>query len=76
MFVRARHVVAHYRAGLLSDSIALVGFGFDSVSEVSSGFTLLWRLSLNADVARRERVEAISLGIVGVSFILLVVYVC
>ncbi|MGH9557157.1 MAG: hypothetical protein ACRD2Y_15170, partial [Terriglobales bacterium] len=31
-------------AGLLAGSIALVGFGLDSVIEVSSGAILLWRL--------------------------------
>lgn len=31
-------------AGLLAGSVALVGFGFDSVIEVISGAALLWRL--------------------------------
>ena len=30
-------------AGLAAGSIALVGFGFDSVIEVTSGVALLWR---------------------------------
>lgn len=37
-------------AGLIAGSIALVGFGFDSLIEVTSGAVLLWRL--NADVVR------------------------
>ena len=35
-------------AGLLAGSIALVGFGFDSLIEVTSGGVLLWRL--HADI--------------------------
>ena len=31
-------------AGLVAGSIALVGFGIDSIIEVSSGVVLLWRL--------------------------------
>jgi divalent metal cation (Fe/Co/Zn/Cd) transporter len=56
-------------AGVIAGSIALVGFGFDSVIEVSSGVALLWRLSLDADVHRRERIEAVTLKIVGVTFV-------
>jgi len=62
-------------AGLLSGSIALVGFGFDSVIEVSLGTALLWRLSLDTDLGRRERIEAVTLKIVGLTFILLAAYV-
>ena len=62
-------------AGLMAGSIALVGFGFDSLIEVTSGAALLWRLHLDADEARRERVEKITLRIVGVLFLLLAAYV-
>ena len=62
-------------SGLVAGSIALVGFGLDSVIEVSSGVALLWRLSLDADVHRRERIEAVTLKIVGVTFLLLAAYV-
>jgi divalent metal cation (Fe/Co/Zn/Cd) transporter len=62
-------------AGLMAGSIALVGFGFDSLIEVTSGGTLLWRLHSDADEARRERVETIALRIVGVCFLLLAAYV-
>jgi divalent metal cation (Fe/Co/Zn/Cd) transporter len=53
-------------AGLIAGSIALVGFGFDSLIEVTSGAALVWRLHSDAGEARRERVEAITLRIVGV----------
>jgi divalent metal cation (Fe/Co/Zn/Cd) transporter len=61
--------------GLLAGSIALVGFGFDSVIEVSSGLILLWRLHLDSDASRREQVEARALRLVGVSLIVLAVYI-
>lgn len=62
-------------AGLLSGSIALVGFGFDSVLEVTSGVALLWRLGSDADEPTRERNETAALRIVGICFLLLAVYV-
>lgn len=61
-------------AGLIAGSVALVGFGFDSLIEVTSGGVLLWRLHADVDESRRERVEAISLRIVGVCFVLLAIY--
>lgn len=62
-------------AGLMAGSIALVGFGFDSLIEVTSGAVLLWRLHADVDEERRERVEAVSLRIVGVCFVVLALYV-
>ncbi len=62
-------------AGLLAGSIALMGFGLDSMIEVTSAFALLWRLRADVDEARRERAEAISLRIVGICFLALAVYV-
>jgi hypothetical protein len=59
----------------MAGSIALVGFGFDSLIEVTSGAALLWRLHSDADESRRERVEAVTLRIVGVCFLLLAAYV-
>ena len=62
-------------AGLMAGSIALVGFGSDSLIEVTSGAVLLWRLHADVDEARRERVEAISLRLVGICFMALALYV-
>lgn len=62
-------------SGLIAGSIALVGFGFDSIIEVTSGLVLLWRLKADVDEARRERIEAVSLRIVGVCFVVLALYV-
>lgn len=61
--------------GLWAGSIALVGFGFDSLIEVSSGAVLVWRLRLD-EPERRKRAERIALKIIGISFLLLAAYVC
>ncbi len=62
-------------AGLLAGSISLVGFGTDSFIEVTSGATLLWRMSVDEDVEGRERNEKLSLRIVGACFIVLATYI-
>lgn len=62
-------------SGVMAGSIALVGFGLDSVIEMSSGAVLLWRLRSDANEARRERAERISLRIVGLCFVALSIYV-
>ena len=62
-------------AGVLAGSISLVGFGMDSLIEVTSGTTLLWRMSVDADVEKRERNERLSLRIVGACFLALALYV-
>lgn len=62
-------------AGLLAGSIALVGFGIDSVIEMSSGAILLWRLASDREEEARERIEARALKLVGVSLLALAAYV-
>ena len=61
--------------GAVAGSIALIGFGLDSLIEVSSGGVLLWRLRADHDQERRERVERSALKLVGLSLILLAAYV-
>lgn len=61
--------VAAIGAGIIAGSIALVGFGFDSVIESLSGAVLLWRLFSG------EHREKIALRLVGVSFLLLAAYI-
>ena len=56
-------------AGFLAGSVALVGFGLDSVIEVTSGAALLWRLH------RGERSERAALRIVGGCFVALALFV-
>src|ERR1700687_460176 len=62
-------------SGAVAGSIALIGFGLDSLIEVSSGMILLWRLHADHDEERREGVERNALKLVGVSLLLLAAYV-
>src|SRR5882757_3145818 len=62
-------------AGIVAGSISLVGFGIDSFIEVTSGSVLLWRMSVDSDVHRREANEKRALRIVGACFLLLGSYI-
>ena len=62
-------------AGLVAGSVALVGFGIDSVIEVSASLAAQWRLRVDADHARRERVELLTRRAIGWSFLALALYV-
>lgn len=62
-------------AGVMAGSIALVGFGFDSLIEVAASVAALWRLGADVDLAERERAERLTLRIVGFLFIALALYV-
>ena len=59
-------------AGWFAGSIALVGFGVDSLIESLSGAVLLWRLFSPAHEESREK---IALKLVGISFLILAAYV-
>src|SRR2546428_6822252 len=62
-------------AGVFAGSISLVGCGVDGFIEVTSGAALLWRLSLDAETQQRERIERLTLKMVGVCFLALASYV-
>jgi divalent metal cation (Fe/Co/Zn/Cd) transporter len=62
-------------AGVAAGSVALVGFGIDSVIELTASGAAIWRLHTDADAARRERNERLTLRVVGVSFLALALYV-
>ena len=62
-------------SGLVAGSVALVGFGLDSVIETISAGILLWRLRAEDDSLRRERRERTAHRLVGACFLLLAVYV-
>ena len=63
-------------AGILAGSIALVGFGVDSYIEVASGGVLIWRLRKHGFSNEEEdAAEKRAIFFVGVTFILLAVYV-
>ena len=61
-------------AGTLASSTALIGFGLDSVIEVSSAAAVAWQFSA-ADHAVREAREKTTLRIIAVSFFALAAYV-
>ena len=62
-------------AGLFAGSIALVGFGVDSVIEVVSSAASLWRLHRDADPVHRAHSERIALRIIGSCFLALAAYI-
>ena len=62
-------------AGIAAGSIALIGFGVDSVIELSSSIAALWRLRADAAPVDRERAERQALRFIGACFLLLAVYV-
>jgi divalent metal cation (Fe/Co/Zn/Cd) transporter len=62
-------------AGAIAGSVALVGFGIDSVIEVTSGAALLWRVRVDEDVHGRERNERRALRIVGACFLAPAAYI-
>ncbi|MFE9016821.1 cation transporter [Streptomyces cyaneofuscatus] len=61
-------------AGTIASSTALVGFGLDSVIEVSSAAAVAWQFSAR-DHALREAREKTTLRIIAVSFFALATYI-
>jgi divalent metal cation (Fe/Co/Zn/Cd) transporter len=63
-------------AGGLTSSIALVGFGMDSLVESISGGTMIWRFrQTRLSEAEEKKVEARAVKLVGWSFFVLAAYV-
>lgn len=62
-------------AGLVAGSVALIGFGVDSVIEVSASLVAQWRLRADLHPARRERVEYLAVRMIGSTFLALATYV-
>jgi divalent metal cation (Fe/Co/Zn/Cd) transporter len=75
MVWNSAEAVVALTAGFFAGSIALVGFGFDSVVEVTSGAAALWRLGHDSDEVKREAAERRSLRIIGTCFLILAAYV-
>ncbi|WP_186780280.1 cation transporter [Streptomyces salinarius] len=61
-------------AGTVASSTALIGFGLDSVVEVSSAAALSWQFSAREHAVREAR-EKTTLRIIAVSFFVLAAYV-
>ncbi len=65
-------------AGILAGSIALVGFGLDSVIETVAAVALYWRLRAEltgTDGPELERMERRALQVVGFTFLVLAAYI-
>jgi divalent metal cation (Fe/Co/Zn/Cd) transporter len=60
-------------AGLAASSIALIGFGADSLIEALAGFVVVWRFAGNR--AGDERAELRAQRLIAVSFLVLAAYV-
>src|ERR687893_606956 len=58
-------------AGVIAGSVALIGFGLDSVVEMTSGLVLLWQFRHPVPESR----ERLALRMIGVSFLALAGYV-
>ena len=64
-------------AGWLAGSIALLGFGLDSLVESFSGGVMIWRFRHHTDLTEEEeeRLEKKAIRLVGYAFFILAVYV-
>ena len=62
-------------AGTVAGSIALIGFGLDSVIEVSSAAAVAWQFSASGPDSDPERRERIALRVIAGSFFALAAYV-
>jgi divalent metal cation (Fe/Co/Zn/Cd) transporter len=62
-------------AGLAAGSIALVGFGFDSMIEVASACVVVWQFRGELRAGYDEHRERRALRLIGVTFLVLAAYV-
>ena len=67
--------IASLVAGVFAGSVALIGFGIDSVIEVTASGAAQWRLRSDLDLVRRVRAERLSLRLIGACFLGLATYV-
>lgn len=63
--------------GGIAASIALIGFGLDSIVESLSGIILIWRLSkgMNLEKEQEEKIERRATRFVAITFFILGIYV-
>src|SRR6266481_1604517 len=75
IFWNSLEALAALISGFVAGSVALVGFGLDSLVEVTSGAALLWRLHQDKNTLRREAAERLTLRIIGSCFLMLSAYI-
>ena len=63
--------------GSIANSIALIGFGLDSIIESLSGLVLIWRLRQHGKISKEteEKIEKRAIRFVAVTFFILGLYV-
>lgn len=63
--------------GSLAGSVALIGFGLDSIVESLSAVVLIWRLHQHGRISEEEeaRIEFIAVRMVAITFFILAIYV-
>ena len=64
-------------AGVLSNSIALIGFGLDSLVESLSAGIMIWRFSKHGKISKEEeeKIEQKAERLVGYTFLILAAYI-
>jgi divalent metal cation (Fe/Co/Zn/Cd) transporter len=62
-------------AGVIAGSVALVGFGADSLIELTASSAAIWRLHSDRERTARDRAERTSLRVIGACFLALAAYV-
>lgn len=67
----AAEAIVAVTAGAVAGSVALVGFGLDSVVEMGSGLVILWQFRHRVPESRERQ----ALRVIGVSFLALAAYV-
>jgi divalent metal cation (Fe/Co/Zn/Cd) transporter len=78
MLYNTVEAVVAIASGVAADSVALVGFGLDSVIELAAASVLLWRLRLEArgaDAEDIEHSERLAHQFIGGTFLALALYV-
>ena len=78
MVYNALEAVVALWAGVVAGSIALVGFGLDSVIELAAASVVLWRIAIEARGEASQRVtraESLVRRFVGATFLALAAYV-
>ena len=78
MVYNAAEAIIALWAGIRAGSVALVGFGLDSVIELAAASVVLWRMAIEAKGADTTRVTGAEQGVrrfVAVTFLVLAAYV-